>query len=239
MTMQTPTTSPQTYARFAGILYLLLIIAGGLDEALIRNAIVIPGNALATANNIMTHESLWRFGIVADLLMHVSDVFVMLALYVLFKPINRKLALLVLLFNLVQTAVLVANKLTLLLPLFLLEDASYLKAFDPAQLHALSYLAIRLHGYGFGFGLIFFGVVCLLEGYLIMKSRFMPWFLGPMMQIAGLCYLANSFILLIAPQFASLFIMLPCLVAELTFALWLLIRGVDVTEWQRQARLLT
>ena len=237
MTLQIPATSPQMYARFAGFFYLLLIIAGGLDEVLIRNAIIAPGDALTTAKNIMAHESLWRFGIAADLLMHVSDVFVMLALYVLFKPINRKLALMVLIFTIVQTAVLVVNKLTLLLPLFLLGDTDYLKAFDPAQLQALSYIAIRLHGYGFGVGLIFFGFVCLLEGYLIMKSRFLPWILGPMMQVAGICYLTNSFILLLAPQFASLAIMLPCLMAELSFALWLLFKGVDVAEWQRQADL--
>ncbi|CAN5684044.1 DUF4386 domain-containing protein [soil metagenome] len=239
MTMPNAIASPQNYARFAGIIYLLLIIAGGLDETLIRNTIIALGDPLATANNITAHESLWRLGIAGDLLMHVCDVFAMLALYVLLKPVNRKLALMALIFNVVQTAVLVANKLTLLLPLLLIGDASYLKAFDPAQLQALSYLAIRLHGYGFGVGLIFFGVVCLLEGYLIIKSRFLPCLLGTMMQVAGVCYLANSFLLLLAPQYASLYIMLPCLFAELSFALWLLFKGVDVTEWQRQAALST
>lgn len=73
------------------------------------------------------------------------------------------------LLNLVQTAVLAANKLNLLVPLFLLEDASYLKAFSPEQLQALSYMATKAHGYGFGIGLVFFGFACLVRGYLIFK----------------------------------------------------------------------
>ena len=235
MTIDSTNLSPQPYARFAGLLYLVIIIAGALGEIFIRGTLIVSGDAVATANNIVAHESLWRLGIAGDLLMHICDVFVMLSIYVLLRVVNRNLALMVLLFNVVQTAVLVANKLTLLVPLFLLGDAGYLKVFDPAQLQALSYVAIKMHGYGFGVGLIFFGFVCLIEGYLIMKSRFLPWVLGAMMQVAGVCYLVNSFALILAPMFSSILIMLPCLVAELSLALWLLVKGVNVAEWQRQA----
>jgi hypothetical protein len=239
-TMAAPTveTSPQTYARVGGLLYLVIIVAGALGELFVRGTLVVSGDAAATARNIVASESLWRIGIAGDLLMHVCDVFVMWAIYVLLRPVNRNLALLTLLLNLVQTAVLVANKSSLLVPLFLLGDAPYLKAFDPAQLQAWSYLAIRVHEYGFGIGLIFFGCVCLVEGYLIRASRFLPRLIGWLMQVAGACYLVNSFALLVAPAFgARLFpaILLPCLVAELSLALWLTIKGVDVAEWKRRA----
>jgi hypothetical protein len=232
--------SPQTYARIAGFLYLFIIVAGALGELFIRDKLVVSGDAAATAARIMASESLWRLGIVGDLAMHVCDVVVMWAIYVLLRPVNRKLALLVLLFNLIQTAVLVANKSTLLVPLFLLGNASYLQAFDLAQLQAWSYIAIRMHEYGFGIGLIFFGFVCLVEGYLIRKSGYLPRLIGWLMQIAGVCYLVNSVALLLAPAIAaSMFpaILMPCLIAELSFALWLLVKGVNVEEWERCASL--
>lgn len=228
--------SPQPYARLAGLLYLVIIVAGALGELFIRGKLVVAGDAAATAGRIAASESLWRLGIVGDLTMHVCDVFVMWALYVLLRPVSRQLALLNLLLNLIQTAVLVANKLSLLVPLLLLGHAPYLAAIDIAQRQAWSLAAIQLHEYGFGVGLIFFGCVCLLEGYLIRRSGYLPKVLGALMQVAGACYLINSLALLLAPAIESaLFpaILMPCLVAELSLALWLLLKGVDVSAWRR------
>lgn len=239
MTKSVTDASPQTCARIAGLLYLFIIVAGALGELFIRDKLVVSGDPAATAARIMASESLWRLGIVGDLAMHVCDVFVMWAIYILLRPVNRNLALLVLLFNLVQTAVLVANKSTLLVPLFLLGDAPWLHAFEPAQLQAWSYIAIRLHGYGFGIGLIFFGFVCLLEGYLIRKSTYLPRLIGWLMQIAGVCYLVNSVALLLAPDLAARMfpaILMPCLIAELSFASWLLVKGVNLQQWQAGTR---
>ncbi len=172
--------------------------------------------------------------------MHLCDVPVMIVFYVLLEPINRTLALLAVLFNVVQTAVLVANKMALVIPLFLLGDAAYLKAFGQQQLHALAYVSLRAHDYGFGFGLIFFGVVCLIQGYLIRRSGYLPKALGALMQVAGTCYLVNSFALILAPAFAStLFpaIMLPPIVAESSLAIWLVVKGVDVPKWEEKLRI--
>jgi hypothetical protein len=227
---------PQLYARIGGILYLIIIVAGGSGELFVRGSLVVSGNAAATATNIMAWRYLWRAGIAGDLVMHLCDVSLMLVFYVLLRPVNRNLALLAVLFNLVQTSVLVANKLNLVLPLFFLADAPYLKAFTPEQLQALSYVAIRTHDYGFGFGLIFFGVECVVIGYLIIRSRYLPSALGVMMQIAGVCYLVNSFALLLYPPLGSRlfpFILAPPFLAELSLALWLLVKGVDLRTWGR------
>jgi len=123
------------------------------------------------------------------------------ARYVLLRPASRNLALLNLLLKLIQTAVQVAHKLNLLVPLFLLGDAPYLKAFEPAQPQSWSwsYFIIRPNEYGFGVGLIFFGCVCLVEGHLIRKSGYLPRFLGVLMQIVDVCYLVNGFALLLPP----------------------------------------
>lgn len=230
-------TSPQVYARIGGVAYLIIIVAGLLGEMFVRNAIIVSGNAAATANNIIASPLLWRMGIAGDLIMHICDCVLMLVFYVLLRPVNKNLALLGLLFNLIQTAVLVANKLNLLLPLFLLGNADYLKAFEPNQLQALSYLSVKLHGFGFGIGLIFFGFVCLIEGHLIRKSGFLPRAIGVLMQIAGLSYLLNSFALILAPAFADKIfpaILLPPFIGELSLCLWLLIKGVNVEKWKER-----
>ena len=227
-------SSPQLYARIAGILYLVIILMGIGAEALVRNKLFVSGDANATANNIMHADFLWKMGITADLIMHICDLPVMIILYYLLKPVSKKLALLNLSFNLIQTAVLVLNKLNLLAALFFLGDAEYLKSFTPDQLHTLSYLSIKLHDFGFGIGLIFFGFVCLLEGYLIFRSVYFPKTIGVLMTVAGICYLTNSFVLILAPQFSSIALLMPCLLAELSFSLWLIFKGVNRSIWKQK-----
>jgi len=239
MTDRTREFSPQTYARVAGVLYLINIVAGVLDEMFVRNAMIVSGDAAATAANIAQSPLLWRIGIAGDLIMQVTDVPLMLIFYVLLRPVNRNLALTAMLFTLVQTASLVANKLNLMTPLFLSDGGEYLRAFTPDQLHALGYVAIRAHGQGFGIGLIFFGFECLITGHLISKSGYLPKILGVAMQIAGVCYLVNSFALILAPAVAdALFpaILLPCFFAELSFCLWLLVKGIDLSKWDALTR---
>lgn len=229
--------SIKTIGRIGGALYLVIILAGMFGEVFVRQKIIVSGDAAATAYNIANAQSLWRMGIAADLLMHLCDLPVMLVIYILLKPVNRNLALLVLLFNIVQTAVLVANKLTLIAALLPLGNAAYLKALDPHQIQAQVYLSLSLHDYGFAIGLLFFGVVCLVEGYLIFRSVYLPKPIGVLMQIGGVCYLVNSFALLLAPAVAAkLFpaIMLPVFIAELSFALWLLLKGVNRMKWEER-----
>ena len=229
-------SSPQLYARVGGFAYLLIIVAGAFGEMYVRGTIIVSGDASTTATNILANPLLWRIGIAGDLLMHVCDVVVMMSLYVLLKPVNKNLALLAILFNLIQTSVLVANKLNLLMPLFLLGSANYLKAFDPYQLEALSYLSLKAHGYGFGIGLIFFGCECLILGYLIFTSGFFPKVIGILIQIAGLCYLINSFAMILAPKFSSFNLLIPAFIGEFSFCLWLIIKGVNVSKWREKER---
>lgn len=230
--------SPQFYARLGGLLYLAIIGLGIFGELFVRGTFVVSGDAMATANSILRSPFLWRSSIAGDLLMHVLDIPVILILYLLLRPVSESLALLATLLNLVQTAVLAANKLILLAPLFLQEDVGYLKSFSLEQLHALSYLAVKAHGVGFGIGLIFFGFACLVRGYLIVKSGYLPKFLGIFILIAGLSYLINSFALLLDPSFAASIqpgILVPAFVGELSLCLWLIVNGVNTAQWEQRA----
>ena len=222
-------------ARIGGIFYLIIIVLGIFGEAFVRSKLIMSGDATATANNIINAPLLWRMGIAGDLIMHVCDLPLLLVFYILLRPVNKNLALLAVFFNLIQTAVLVATKLNLFTALFLLGSADYLKAFEPDQLHALMYLSIKSDGYGFGLGLLFFGCACLVLGYLIFRSGYLPRLLGVLMQIAGLSYLINSFALVLAPGFANMIfpiVLIPAFIGELSLCLWLIIRGVNVPKWE-------
>ncbi len=229
--------SPQAYARACGLFYLAIIGLGMFGELYVRGTLVAGGDPAATASNIAGHGFLWRAGMAADLLMQVLDVPTIIIFYLLLRPVNHALALMSTAFNLVQTAVLALNKLALMTPLLVAGYVSHPGGLTAEQWNSLSYLAIQLHSYGFAIGLIFFGFTCLIRGYLLYRSSCFPAPLGILLALAGASYLINSFALILAPQLAqALFpaILIPAFVGELSLALWLLIKGVNLPKWQQQ-----
>jgi hypothetical protein len=230
--------SPRSLARLGGALYLIIIVIGLFGEVGIRGRIVVSGDAVATAANLRAHEALWRFGIAAELVLLIAAIALLAIFYVLLRPVSRDLALLATFFNLVSITIEATVALALLGTLFPLGDARYLGAFSPEQLNAMARLAIRMHAHGFGVSLIFFGCFCLVVGYLIFRSGFLPKTLGVLMQIAGLCYLVNSFALILSPDLSNRLypaILLPAFVGEASVCLWLLVKGVDVERWNARA----
>lgn len=227
--------SPQVLSRIGGVLYLIVIVLGLFGEAFVRDRIIVSGDATATAANIRSLESLWRFGIAGEFLLLICATVLTLILFALLRPVHRDLALLTVFFNLVTIAVEAVAALNLVAALFPLGNAGYLRAFEPEQLHAMASLAVKSHSYGFGVALIFFGCECLVLGYLIFRSSYLPKAIGVLMQVAGWCYLTNSFALLLAPTFANrLFpaILVPAFVGEVSLCLWLLVKGVNVEKWK-------
>ena len=228
-------SSPRALARLGGLLYLVIIVLGLFGEAFVRDRIVVSGDAAATAANIRAMEPLWRFGIGSELLLLTCAVILTVIFYVLLRPVSRDLALLAVCFNLVSIAIEAGIQLQLLAALFPLGTAPYLRAFAPEQLYAMASLAVKLHGYGFGVSLLFFGWVCLLDGYLIFRSGYLPKTIGVLMQIAGLSYLINSFALILAPHVANRLypaILVPAFVGEASLCLWLLVKGVNLEKWK-------
>jgi len=228
--------APQGYARIAGICYLLMILLGIFGEVVVRGSLLVMGDAEATLANLTATPLLWRLGIIGDIAMHLLDIPVMIILYLLLSPANKPVALMGLAFHLIQTAVLATNKLALMVPLIILGSADYQAAFETRALHEQIMLLMHIHNYGFGLGLIFFGCACLAYGYLIITSKFFPAPIGVSMAVAGVCYIINSVVLIIAPALsASVFPILGiCLLAELSFSLWLLIKGVNLVAWDNR-----
>jgi len=229
--------SPVVWVRWGGFAYLTVIALGLFGELAVRGTLVVPGDGLATLRQIAEQPTLWRLGMGGDLLMHLLDLPLILLFWLLLRPVSPGLALLATGFNLVQTAVLATNKLTLVAVALLSDDLASATATEP--LGRLASLAIDLHGYGFGIGLLFFGVASILRGVLIVRSGFLPRVLGWGLTAAGVCYLINTAALLLAPPLAAaLFpaILLPAFVGELSMGAWMLLRGIDITAWRQACR---
>lgn len=230
--------SPRLWARVAGISYLITIITGVFAEVFVRGSLVVRDNAAATAANLLAHESFYRLGLVADLVMLASYVVVTLLFYVLFKPAGRSLSLLAALFSLMGIAILAVNSLNHLTPLVLLGDAPLLRAFDAPQLQALALAALKLHGRGYSIASVFFGIYCVLIGDLTFRSRFLPAILGVLMAIGGLAYVTGSVTSFLSPALAT---RLPDLaifggIAELALCLWLMIVGLNASQWAERGQ---
>jgi hypothetical protein len=228
---------PQKAARIAGLLYLAIIAGGIFAEAFVRQQAFVPGDPAATARNILEHELLYRVGFAVHLFYLACALPLALILYNYFKRVSNNLALLALIFNLIAVAIEGVNLLNQFAPLSLLTSGG-LSAFSEQQLQALAYGSLKLFSSGFGISLAFFGFFGVLAGILIFHSGFLPRILGVLMTVAGLCYIVNSFLVFVVPAFAAQlfpFILMPCIVAELSFALWLLVMGVNVSKFESAA----
>jgi hypothetical protein len=211
-----------------------MIVLGIIQEVLIRGKIVVAGDAPATAANLKSMETLWRFGIAVELIMIIITVWVGLILYVLTKPVNKNLALLALFFNMLATATGAAYSLQLIQALFPLGDTAYLNAFTQDQLCALTSIYVRSQSLGFGITLFLFAPFFFVTGYLIFKSGYLPKFLGLLYIIPGLSYSISSLLLILVPAFGAKYYFIiagPALIGELSLSLWLLIRGVNLEKW--------
>ncbi len=214
------------YARLAGALYLLVIVIGLLGEAAIRGPLVVWGDAAATAQHIAESQFLWRLGVAGQLLLLVCATGLTCLWYLLLRQVNSNLTLLAMFFGLVSLAMESVGALHLHAALTPLTSAAF-GVLDAPQRDTMVYQAIVAHAQAFGIALIFFGVQCLIVGHLIRNSGYFPKALGTLLQLAGLCYLINSFSQVLFPSL-SLFpaILIPSLVGESACCLWLLVKGI-------------
>lgn len=238
MTDRTLEPSPRLWARAAGAFYLITIVMGVFAEVFVRSALVVRNDAAATVANILAHDSLVRLGLVADLIMMACYIAVTLLFYYLFKPVGRSLSLLAAFFSLVGIAVLAVNSLNHLAPLVFIGGARYLNAFDANQLQALALISLTMHAWGYTISMVFFGFYCLLIGYLVLRSGFLPRILGVLMAIGGFSFMANSFMMFLLPTLAARLPDIGMLggIAELSLCLWLIVKGVNVPTWKEKSR---
>ena len=222
-------SSARNPGRFAGLLYLVLSIPGFFAIVYVPSKLIVRGNATATANNIASHETLFRFGIMANLICQAGWVFVALALYYLFKRVHQRLAALVVIMVVVEIPLAFLNELNSIAALILVRGADFLSIFEKPQRDALAMLFLNLHSEGFGIAEVFWCLWLFPLGLLVYRSRFLPRFLGVWLAIDGLAYLVLSVTGVLLPQYYDkvLAISQPATFGEVAFMLWLVIKSAN------------
>jgi hypothetical protein len=213
--------SPQQLARLAGVFYLMDAAFGPGLYAMRK--LVVLGDAAKTAANILAHTTLYQLGFAGNLIAIATYVAVTALFYELFKPVNRTVSLLAAFLSLMGCAVLAVGCVLYLAPLI---------ALTTGQAPALALLLLRLYGQSFNTSIVFFSLYCLLIGYLIYRSTFLPRILGVGMMLAGLGWI--PFLWPPLTHVLSPFIMFAG-IGEGALVIWLLARGVDSERWNAEA----
>lgn len=225
MTNHTADGSINRTARITGFLYLMLLPLGIFSMAVSSN-LVMPGDAATTAKNILASESLFRLGIVIALLVQIINIFVVLALYQLFKSVSRIMARSMVMFLLLGVPIAMLNELNQFAVLLVLHGASSLQVLVP--------LFLDLHQLGISIAGIFWGLWLFPMGYLVFKSGYLPRILGVLLIIGCFGYLIDSFAVFLIPNYKAS-IALFTFWGEVLLPLWLLIKGVNIDQWKKRA----
>jgi hypothetical protein len=220
-------------ARTAGFLYLLLAPLGFFGGEYIPS-ITVPGNAVATVNNIMAHTLLFRLSVLSALITPIVVVLVALFLYKLFKSVNKNQAVLMVIFALAALPIAMLNELNHFAVLLLLNGTDYLKVFSVDQLYSQVMFFLELRHYGAFIAAIFWGLWLLPMGLLIFKSNFIPKLIGILMFVAGFGYIVDSAALFLLPNLNIDFSKFT-FIGEFLLLLWLLIKGVNVEQWKKHS----
>ena len=224
-----PNLNNKTKARIAGILYLVIFIVYPLASFFGKSMIVVPGDAQATATNIVENGALFRIGIAGEAIIFLVELILAGIFYELLKPVNTALSLASAFSRVAEAIIQAVNLLPSILALLLVSGGAYLTVFGPEQLNALLLLFMD----SFNFMIIvwgfFFGFHLILMGYLVANSDLFPQILGILLVLGGAGYLLQSFGTFLVPQFESLLATIVLVLAtpsELAFTLYLLIKGV-------------
>ena len=225
MTVTTGLWTRSTVARWAGGLYLAYILANVLASLLGHIGLSDAQTLRAT---ISENEIMFRLGLVAALGSALLFVLTAWALYALLRPVNEPLALLLLVLNAVGVAVQCASYLPLLAVLAQGDSAVDVQALTGAQLDGLALLSVTTYRIGFVTAQLFFSAWLFPLGWLVLRSGFLPRFLGWLLLLDGVAVLVWFLQVLLAPDYPA--ISYPAwaigFIAELGLGLWLLVKGV-------------
>lgn len=222
-------TSIGNPGRFAGLLYVLMSILGFFAMGYVPDKLIVHGNAALTANNVVTHEMLFRLGIAAQLIGQAGFIFVALALYDLLKGINRRHASLMVILIVVSIPIAFLNEMNSFAVLALTRGGDFMSIFDKPQRDALAMLFLNLHGRGLVVAEIFWGLWLFPLALLVYKSRFLPRLMGIWLALAGFAWVILSLTCTLLPQYQDRVnsYCQPAFFGEIALMLWLLIRGAN------------
>lgn len=227
---ENPKAPSKSEARFAGFLYLLVVIAGPFLLLYVPGKLFVPGNAAATATNILSHQTLFKAYMLVGIAGELLFVAVALALYRLLKGVNAELAGVMAILVLLDAPIAFLRIANEVATLAFLRGPGFLSAFDGPQRNALATLFIEIDRHGVFVSEVFWGLWLVPLGVLVYRSGFLPRFLGIWLVVNGVTYVALSAIGIAFPErykFA-MNVATPVLFGEMALMLWLLVVGVRV-----------
>ena len=228
--MDTIDNSQRVAAKIAGVSGLLAFPIVVVGNYALLSPLIVPGNAAETARNIVAHQTQVRVALTCFLTYSVSVVFLLGALYVIFRPVDRILALLGALFRLVFALLWLLAPLNLLGALRLLGSASYLQVFEADRLQALARVQIAANFDDYYVGLPFFGLAATVCSYLWLKSGYIPKAMAAFGVISSAWCVICAFVFLILPTFNKIvndyWFDSPMALFELAVSFWLLFKGL-------------
>ena len=230
---RTPETSPRTIGRIIALLFLTTIVAGGFAEGFVSGGLVVAGDAAKTAANILAHASLLRAGFAVYMIEMAAQIAMVALFYDLLKPVSKKVARLSAILELVGCGIKTFSRVFFVAPLFVLGGSHYLTVFSADQLQALALASFKVNDTGAAMALVFFGFSTVLQGYLLLKSTFLPRFLGVIGVICGLGWLT----FLWPPLGYRMFPVVAGagILGSLATIIWFLGPGVNGERWKEQA----
>lgn len=236
MTISTARASLNTAARQAGILYLVFAIMAIINEFLFP-AFVVAGDAAVTATNITMGELSYRLDILIGFAVNILFLLVVVSLYALLRDVDRRHAILMVLFVAVGVTIALVNLFNKFAPLVLLTGGDYLSVFTQPQLDALALGFLRLHSSAANLATTFWGLWLFPFGILVIRSGFLPRLLGILLILAGIGYLTVSITSIILPAYRPLVsgVMTPLYLGELPIIFWLCLKGVNAQRSNKLA----
>jgi hypothetical protein len=222
----------QRYARVAGVLFLVSLVAGAFGEAYAPSKIIVSNDAAATVANIKNFQFIYRLGFAAFMTESLCDITLALLLYALLKPVNKYLSLLAAFFGLIATATFACAELFYFAPRVIMRGDSYLNTFSPDQLNSLVLLTFKFSMSAGMLTTAYYGMGWLVRSYLMFRSGYLPKFLGVLMAIGGAGFVLRNFLLILAPEYASDVFLMLMMPGGLIMTGWLIIKGVDVQNWK-------
>ena len=221
--------SPKRLARTAGVLYLLVGLFGAFAQAFVYPKMYVPGDAAATAGNLVANVGLVRLGVVSDLVNQTAFVFLALTLYVLLKQVQHSAARGMVVLVALAAAISSLNVVFEFAALRVATGAVDLSSLGVGGSNAIVLLLVDTQHYGLLIAQVFFGLWLVPLGYLAHKSGWFPKPLAMVLVVGGACYLVDLLTAFLVPDLNHLihtFIVIPCEVAEIWMLGYLLVIGV-------------
>jgi hypothetical protein len=220
------------YARVAGVLLLVSILAGGFAESYVPSKLMVTNNVAETARRVAGFVALFRASFAVYLIEAMCDLSLTAILYFLLRPVSGPLSLIAAFVGVFSTATFAVAEVFYFAAALPVIDANVARSLTPDNRAAFSYLCLTLYGYVFGIFAVSYGIPVMLRGYLMFRSGYFPRALGAIVMLGGAGFIAKNFFAVLFPRYDSMLYVLPMMLAMVSLALWFLVKGIDYARWE-------